>query len=139
MGDEAGHKNNIQRKNACGSDYNVAMPTPVAIFFGCWILLCIGGWIFDRRASYETKKSLHPFIVIGMGIIFAGFVEWVSGGKIPWPFLGIIALITFLNIRNIRFCPRCGATQHSGFNRPKFCLRCGADLSVDPNEPTRNQ
>ncbi|MGZ4788751.1 MAG: hypothetical protein ACXVZX_09540 [Terriglobales bacterium] len=78
------------------------MPTPFAIFFAVWILLGIGGWIFDRRASYETKKSLHPFIVISIGVIFAGFVEWTAGWKVPFVFLGMIAIITFLNIRNIR-------------------------------------
>lgn len=116
------------------------MPTSFAIFFVVWILLGIGSWLFYRTASYETKKFSHPFMVIAFGIIFAGFVEWSSDGKVPLFFLAAIVLITVLNIRNIRFCPRCNATLYNqGFSRPRFCSKCGANLDDDANMLPPNQ
>ncbi|OHX19589.1 hypothetical protein BI344_17540 [Chromobacterium sphagni] len=44
--------------------------------------------------------------------------------------LPFLMLITFLNLRNTRFCDACGATQYSrGVSRPRHCSRCGASLS----------
>ena len=101
-----------------------------AIVLVCWIILGIGSWIFYATATYETKKSAHPFVMIGPGIAFLGFTRWTLHGNVGWFALLPVALITFLNIRNIKFCPRCSATHYAqDFSHPKFCSKCGADLS----------
>ena len=106
-----------------------AMPTPFAVFFACWIILGIASFVFYAKASYQTKKAAHPFIMIGTGIAFFGFAEWVIRGKMPWFFALLIVLIIFLNIRNTQFCPRCNATLYAhGYSRPQFCYKCGAKL-----------
>ena len=105
------------------------MPRPFAMFFVSWIGLGICIAIFYKRAAYRPKKAAHPFIVIGVGVVFFAFAEWVMAGKVPLLFVLAIALITFLNIRNTQFCPRCNATIYRhGFSRPSFCSKCGGPL-----------
>ena len=108
--------------------YNATqMNKPFTIFIVCWILLCVGFVIFYTQASYQAKKSAHPFITVGTGILFLGFAEWLTNAKLPWLFPLAVVVITILNLRNIRFCPRCNATLR-GFSRPRFCSKCGTDL-----------
>jgi hypothetical protein len=108
------------------------MPHSFAVFMACWILLGIASWVFYNKAPYQTKKSAHPFIGIGTGIVFLGFVEWSSGGKVPWLFVIGVVVVIFLNIRNTQFCPECNATIYPrGFSRPSFCPKCGAKLEQD--------
>jgi len=85
---------------------NASLPLFI-VFFVSWILLGIAVAIFDHRASYRTKKFWHPYITIGTGAIFLGFVELMFHGQLPIFFIFWIALITFLNLRNVRFCPKC--------------------------------
>lgn len=109
-------------------------PTPFAVFFVCWISLGIATSVFYAKGSYKAKKAAHPFIVIGVGIAFLGFVGWLTRGILPWSLASaivlVLALFIFLNIRHSPFCPRCGATLYTrGFFRPEFCWKCGAKLS----------
>jgi hypothetical protein len=41
-----------------------------------------------------------------------------------------VALITFLNLRSVKFCNTCGKTliNQIPFTAPKFCSKCGAKL-----------
>jgi ribosomal protein S27AE len=106
------------------------MPTPVKVFFVCWIALGIASWFFYAKATYKTKKAVHPFLMIAVGVVFIGFVEWITGGKVPWFFIVAVGVIMFLNVRLMQFCPRCSATVYpQGFlSRPNFCPKCGAEL-----------
>ncbi len=104
-------------------------PTSFVVFMVCWLVLGIASWIFYAKASYQTKKSLHPFLTIGFGIVFLGFAEWVMHGKLPLVFAAAIIVIMFLNYRFTRFCPQCGATIYArGLTLSNFCPRCGAAL-----------
>ena len=106
------------------------MPSRFAIFFACWIILGIASWIFYAKGTYETKKAVHPFLMIGVGVVFIGFVEWITHGNVPWFFIAAVGVIMFLNIRLMQFCPRCNATIYPQgfFSRPKFCPKCGTEL-----------
>ena len=104
------------------------MPKSFTIFIVFWIAMGIASAIFYKNASYETKKALHPFIVIATAVIFLGFTEWLMRDKLPWPFIIFLGLITWLNIRNTQFCPQCNATLRGRFRRSSFCSKCGADL-----------
>ncbi|MAN80400.1 MAG: hypothetical protein CMF64_08405 [Magnetovibrio sp.] len=62
--------------------------------------------------------------------MFAGFVYSVSQSFGILLFMGIpLALITYLNIKTIRFCQACGRTVMPQMgSAPKFCAKCGAEL-----------
>lgn len=104
------------------------------IFFVCWLLLGIGSAIFLRSATYEIKKRWYPRFTIAAGVVFLGFIALSGAG----PFLVIavpaVTLITYLNIRSTRFCPKCGKTLYQqGWSRPNFCSKCGANLDGKEN------
>jgi hypothetical protein len=105
------------------------MPTTFVVFAACWIAIWIASWIFYSKASYQTKKSAHPFLIVAFGIMFLAFTEWMMQGKLPLFFVAALIVIMYLNFRNTQFCERCGATIYSrGFTRSKFCPTCGAPL-----------
>lgn len=108
------------------------MPKAFVVFMICWIAIAIASWIFYAKASYETKKSAHPFLIAAFGLIFLGFTEWLTQRKVPLLFVAAIIVIMYLNYRNTLFCKQCGATVYSrGFARPKFCPKCGAPLQQE--------
>lgn len=108
------------------------MPKAFVVFMIFWIALGIALWIFYANAGYQTKKSAHPFLMVAVGLIFLGFTEWLTQGKLPLIFVAVLVLIMYMNFRNTLFCERCGATIYSrGFTRSKFCPKCGAPLQQD--------
>ena len=108
------------------------MPTSFVVFLVSWILLVIASWMFYAKASYQTKKSAHPFLIVAFTFIFLGFTEWMMHGNVPLFFVAAVIVIMFLNYRLTRFCPRCGATIYSrGLMRSNFCPKCGAPLQQD--------
>lgn len=126
----------MRSSSANFSQFWASVPSLFVFFFVCWILLGIGSWIFYAKASYQTKKTWHPFIMAGAGIVFLAFAESILHGFLPWLFVAAIILIIFLNIRNTQFCPRCGATLYArSFSRARFCSRCGADLQDETPRP----
>jgi hypothetical protein len=108
------------------------MPKAFVVFMICWIVIGIASWIFYSKASYQTKKSAHPFLIVAFGLIFLGFAEWITQGKLLLSFVAALIVIMYLNFRNTQFCSRCGATIYSrGFSRSTFCPKCGAPLQGD--------
>ncbi|MGC2112778.1 MAG: hypothetical protein WA655_24875 [Candidatus Korobacteraceae bacterium] len=107
-----------------------AMPRQFAIFMVCWILLGIGAAIFYKTASYEVKKSAHPILTVGFGVVFLAFTEWLMRWKVPWFFILALIVITFLNIRNTKF--------YSRFARVVFHVRCSVrNTGLNCNEELR--
>jgi hypothetical protein len=104
------------------------------IFFGVWVVLGIfSSAFFFLNKNAVLKRKVHPPFVIGVGVLFLTF-GWLMG--IPdQPFffcvmVPAVVVITFLNIRNTRFCNSCGRTvfTQNPFAPPKFCSKCGAGL-----------
>ena len=108
------------------------MQRSFAIFMVFWIAMGIASAIFYKKASYETKKSLHPFLASAFAVIFLGFAEWAFRGRLPWPFIIAVALGALLSIRSVQFCPQCNATLNGRFRRFSFCPKCGASLQTGP-------
>jgi hypothetical protein len=106
-----------------------------SIFLICWVALGISSLVFYNVASLETKKRWHPAIMVLIGLLFLSFVA-LTGNLASFLFvLPFVALVTFLNIRNIRFCPKCGKTLYQrGWSRDSFCAKCGTKL--DSNDQT---
>jgi hypothetical protein len=106
-----------------------SLPRPVAVVLVCSIVFSVVGFIFNAKASYETKKSLHPFLTISSGVVFIGLVEWLFPGSQSWFLFAAAAVVLYLNYRNTQFCPQCNATiRPRGFSRRKVCPNCGAPL-----------
>jgi len=102
------------------------------IFFVVWVFLSIGSALFfllNRNAPLK-RRVLPPFL-ISTGVIFIGFV-WLSGAPPAFLLIAVpgVALISFLNIRCIKFCDACGRTIHNQnpFSPSKFCSKCGAPI-----------
>jgi hypothetical protein len=105
------------------------MPQEFDVFLVSWTLLWLASWIFYSKASYQTKKSVHPFLIVAFTIIFLGFTEWIMHGNVPLFFVAAVIVIMFLNYRLTQFCSSCSATVRSrGLTRPRFCPKCGAPL-----------
>lgn len=106
------------------------------IFVGTWIVLAVLSLaiFFPRSVKAAIKRRLWPVFGIATGVLFVMFV-WLMDRKTSELFLMIpvVALITFINLRSIRFCPSCNSLQRSPnfFVAPKFCQKCGHALGSD--------
>ncbi|MGD9636839.1 MAG: hypothetical protein AB7G28_16450 [Pirellulales bacterium] len=115
---------------------NPRIETIFPIFFGVWLVLGISSaafFYFNRNAT--LKRKVFPPFVIFVGVLFLTFAGLMGPAREPFFLVVIIpfvALITFVNIRNTRFCDACGKTlvSQNPFTRPKFCSSCGADLDA---------
>jgi hypothetical protein len=115
-------------------------------FFAFWIVLGVSSFLFFQlNRDSKLKKRVLPFFVVGVGVIFGTFAAWMSNWQ-PFVlafFIPMVALITFLNLRTIKFCPSCGRTLYRQpvFAKASFCSHCGSSLEEkkEPNqapEPT---
>lgn len=105
-----------------------------SIFFGVWVAIgLISGAFFHFSRNAELKRRLWPPFIVGTSLLFLGFGAAMSRGQ-PSGFwftaIPVVALIAFLNIRNVRFCDGCGKQiRNTGlFSRAEFCPKCGAKL-----------
>ncbi len=102
-------------------------------FVGTWIVLgVLSIWFYFIDRNIQRKKRIFPILNIGGGILFIVFTLFMMGQ----PMILIIAvpgvaLITFLNIRNIKICESCGRTVYNNtwFSKMEFCSKCGAKLT----------
>jgi hypothetical protein len=106
------------------------------IFIGTWIVLAVlsSAIFFPRGVKAAIKRRLWPVFGIATGVLFVMFV-WLMDRKTSELFLMIpvVALITFINLRSIRFCLFCNSLQRSPnfIVAPKFCQKCGHALDSD--------
>ncbi len=105
--------------------------TAFVVFMVAWLLLGAGSAAFFWLSKdVELKKWLHPRLTIAAAVLFGGFTIWWMGW---WPapiMVPALVLITWLNIRNTRWCPGCGRMimNQAFFIRAEFCQKCGARL-----------
>lgn len=117
------------------------MPFPLdrniveGIFIGTWVLLAVVGLIFYLRASPAMKHKAWPVMSIVTGLLFLVFIYLLEGIKFALLAAIPVALITYLNLRTVKFCAQCGAFNRSPtmFPVPKYCGKCGTGLSVTPS------
>jgi len=102
------------------------------IFFGVWVALGLFSaafFFFGKNAS--LKRKVWPPFTIATAIVFVGFV-WAMGfpSQVFLVMIPAVALITFLNLRSVKFCDACGKTimKQNPFSTPQFCSKCGAKL-----------
>ena len=102
----------------------------VWIFAAFWIALGIASSAFfylSKNAS--LKRQIYPPFIVGCGLLFA-LSAWLLTPNVPWFILVMIIVITFLNLRSVKFCDACGKTIHSSnpFSQVKLCPKCGAPI-----------
>jgi hypothetical protein len=97
------------------------------VFSVVWIVLAaINGWLVFR-ASLAVKRKWTPRLVVGVGVLLLGFLAWgatvtfVAGATL------VVALLTFLNLKSIKFCSACSAYYfHFGrVSKDSYCMKCG--------------
>lgn len=97
-----------------------------------WLALGIGSTLYLRSLpTAAEKRRAYRVMVVVAGAVFGSFVTWMFP---PAAFfmLPAILLITWMNLRNTRFCDQCGKmTQVQPFQRMDFCPRCGAPLPAN--------
>jgi hypothetical protein len=101
-----------------------------ALFIALWVLLILGGLLFQRYADAAAKRKYQTPIAITGGLVFLCFVAW-QGGRSAFLFAVLpVLLIVFLNSKTVRYCPSCGAMNRNPyiFPLPKFCRKCGTAL-----------
>jgi len=99
-------------------------------FIGTWIALGIGGTIFYWRASPAMKRKAWLVMTPIVGLLFLAFIYLLQGTR-GASFAAIpVAIIAYLNLHSVKFCPKCGASNRSPsiFPVPKYCGKCGAQL-----------
>ena len=106
--------------------------TVFPIFIGTWIVLgIISIAVFFLGKNAELKRKWWPPFVIGTAILFAVFVALMGFPLDTFYIMGpALILITFLNLRNTKFCNSCGKTimNQNFFVKPEFCSKCGEKL-----------
>jgi len=102
-------------------------------FAGIWIGLGILSFLFFQFSrSVQLKKRLLPVFIVGVGVLFSGFVLLMSGKpEIMLIVIPVVAIISFLNLRMIRVCETCGRTVYNTmmFFKMEYCSKCGAKLT----------
>ena len=97
-----------------------------------WVTLgIVGFFLFFFSKNVEFKKKYYPWYVISAGVLFALLMLMTGMPIFPLViFLPVIALITYLNLRNIKFCDSCGKTivNRAWFSKVNYCSNCGAKL-----------
>jgi hypothetical protein len=76
------------------------------------------------------KRKVWPVMTPIVGLLFLAFTYLLQGIR-GASFAAIpVAIITYINLRSVKFCPKCGASNRSPsiFPVPKYCGKCGAQL-----------
>jgi hypothetical protein len=102
------------------------------IFFGIWIVLGLfSAAFFFLGKNAKLKRKVWPPFTIATAILFVGFA-WAMGfpSQVFLFMIPFVGLITFLNLRSVKFCDACGKTimNQNPISPPQFCSKCGARL-----------
>lgn len=109
------------------------MKIKILIFVCTGMIIWIGHLLFYfLNQDARLKRKWHMPIMLTVAIFFETFLFWISGpdkllAVIAIPF---VALITFMNIRYIKFCMMCGSALYpnSFTYKIRYCSICGARL-----------
>jgi len=110
---------------------------PFEAFAVFWIVYIVLGFPLAFGRNLALKRRFARPYIIGSGIVF---IAGMALTGLPLFLVAIatplVGLITWLNLRQFRYCSACGATAfYFPFARPRFCARCGADLRSDSASP----
>lgn len=100
------------------------------LFFVFFATAGAGGLFFLLSRNAPLKRRLWPAWIVLVVLTFLAFAWGLVGPAAPLLLLVPVAVIIFLNLRNVRFCDACGLTVFNAgpFSRAKFCPGCGSAL-----------
>lgn len=102
------------------------------LFFGIWIILGIISFvIFVASKNAQLKRMLWPHFIIITALLLIGFAVLLGfRGNTLFVMIPVVVLVSYMNIRAVRFCDACGKTVFSQnpLQKPKYCSDCGAKL-----------
>lgn len=114
--------------------------TLFAIFALLWLGLMVTGiFLFYRKGRADLKRRwLSRYVLLGGGLCI-GFLlalMLVEPGSGPPPvalacFIPLVAMVTYLNFRIIRFCANCGQLINPYarlFSPVRHCPHCGSQV-----------
>jgi hypothetical protein len=100
------------------------------VFIICWIILgIVGSAFFYGSKNTALKQKVWPLWILFIGVLFVFFASYTQGHFSYFAVIPIL-LISYLNIKNQKFCPVCGKSQYNRnlFQKQKFCSNCGTPL-----------
>jgi hypothetical protein len=103
-----------------------------AAFAGFVLIAGLGSAFFLFARNARLKRRLWPWWLAATGLMFLVFAWYISQGT-AWIYLILLPAVVFfsyVNLRRVRFCDRCGRTvmPTTGFAAARFCSSCGAEL-----------
>ena len=106
----------------------------IKIFFATWVVLALAMLLVHLRASTRVKVKTYRYGPIVIGLLFLSFICLIDRKDFYFA-IPAVALITWLNIKTIKFCPACGRMNRSPtmFPVPRHCVHCGAE--IEPHRP----
>ena len=111
--------------------WRVGLAIALGLLF--WVLGLAGFCLFFLVEDAAFKRRWYrPFAILSSTVLVCAVIAMGLPPRLLFLFIPAIVLVSFLNIRSIRFCGRCGMTN--GMNglvgRPRFCAKCGAALET---------
>ena len=100
-------------------------------------MLAVAYVVFYMTASPDLKRKAWPYQVVGAGLLFLMFVSLLMGVNGFLFFVLPVGLISFLNLKTVRFCPKCGAYNQGWISR--FCIKCRTALTGSAASDTKKQ
>jgi hypothetical protein len=100
----------------------------VVVLFA-WTLAGIVSAFFFLNRNAALKRRLWPPFAVASAILLLVIVWWFLPSEALYVAAPLAALVTFINLRVVKFCNACGATtQNLPFRPARFCARCGHPL-----------
>lgn len=101
-------------------------------FFILWMILgFVSFCFFTFYKNTQVKRKLFAPYIIFVGVLFGGIVLFST--KELWTLYFLvpsIALISYMNIKNSKFCDACGKLSYNYalFPKMRYCSKCGTEL-----------
>lgn len=102
-------------------------PELVPWFVGSMLsLMIIGIPASHFSRNIALKKRIYRFCIVAAAVLFIFFSIAINGELKDLLFIvPTMGLITFMNLRNRRFCDTCGQSLYA-YSKPELCTKCGS-------------
>ena len=101
------------------------------LFAVVWVSMGVGAYfLFIRSRNAALKRRYYaPYILISSTLFLAYVAATAEHWRVVAFALPFIVLITYINLRSIKFCGACGRTYNNGwFGKVRRCPNCDAEI-----------